>query len=100
MRPAEIGAVFRGAAGGAGLALHGVGQVGPEAREGCAEGGERIAFGLIEHVAQGERDAVQVVLDAQEEERVGTIPVDGSGLQAFERVELPDSVSGIHGDGG
>jgi hypothetical protein len=44
-------------------------------------------------------DVVEVLLDAQEQEGIGAIAVNGGSLQALEGAELVDGVSGIHRDG-
>ena len=61
---------------------------------------ERIGLALLEHVAHGEGERIEIILDAQQEERIRAIAIDGFGLQAAEAVKLDDGVGGVDGDGG
>ena len=54
---------------------------------------------MVEHVAEGVGDVVEVLLNAQEQEGIGAIAVNGGGLQTLERAQLEHGVGGVHRDG-
>ena len=49
-------------------------------------------------MAEGER--VEIILNAQQQQRIGAVAIDGFGLQAPQAVQLDDGVGGVDGDGG
>ena len=58
-------------------------------------GRERIGLAAIQHVAHGQAERVQVVLDAQQEQRIGAIAVDDAALQALQAAKLHHRVARI-----
>ena len=71
-------------------------QIGPDAAELRRPCRERIGLLFVEHVAHGERERVEPVLDAQQQQRIGAIAVDGFGLQLFQTAELQHRVTRVH----
>ena len=65
-------------------------------------GGERVRLAGIEHVAHGQADGVQIVLDAQQLQRVFAVAVDHFALQLADARKLQGDVAGIrqHGENG
>ena len=72
----------------------------------CASGGialprgERIRLAAVQHVAHGQAERIQVVLNAQQEQRIGAIAVDDAALQLLQSAELHDGVARIEGHRG
>ena len=79
------------------LAQGGV-EIQPDAGELRRPGGERIALARIEHVAHRQRELVQVVLNAQELQRVPAVPIGELGLQPPQARDLPRDVPRVGDD--
>jgi len=91
-------------AGGSGLrksgfVFDGVFEVGADAFELRNPGEDGIRFGGILHVAHGETQGVEIVLDAQELQRIAAIAVDEFALKFAHAGELDGDVSGVSEDG-
>lgn len=99
-RKREISPLTRGRGGECLFARERVIQISADPLELRLPRRERIRLGLLEHVAHDEGERVEIVLDPQQEERIGAIAVDGFRLQAAQAVELDDGVGGVNGDGG
>ena len=97
----EIAALFAGGSGfgEGGFALEGVDEVGADAFELRDPGDDGVGFGGILHVAHGEAEGVEVVLNAEELERVAAIAVDEFALEFAEASELDGDVGGVGEDG-
>jgi hypothetical protein len=61
---------------------------------------ERIRFVAIDHVAHCQPQRVEVVLDAQELERILAAALDGARLEVLEHRDLAQGVEREHGHGG
>lgn len=81
--------------GEGGFLLEGVDEVGADAFELRDPGKDGVRLGGILHVAHGEAEGVEIVLDAEELERVATIAVDEFALEFAEAGELDGDVSGV-----
>src|SRR5260370_38672986 len=62
--------------------------------------GERIRFAGIEHVAHGETQRIEIVLQAEKLQRVTAISVHHVALKSAEAGELRAGVKRINEDGG
>ena len=82
------------------FAREGVIEIAAHALELGLPGGERIWFAVFQHVAHGEGQRIEIILDAQQQERIGAVAIDSFGLQAAQGVQLDDGVGGVDGDGG
>ena len=58
---------------------------------------EGIGLAAVQHVAHGQTERIQVVLNAQQEERIGAIAVDDAALQALQAAKLHHRVARIKG---
>ena len=67
-------------------------EIDAEAREGVGPRGERIGLGAVEHVAQRAGDARQVLLDADDLQRVEAIALRHRRLFVAQRADLPRGV--------
>ena len=61
---------------------------------------ERVGFVIVEHVAHGEAERVQIILNAQQLQRVFSIAIDEIILQFAKAGNLPRDVAGITYDSG
>ena len=68
----------------------------PELRGPC---GQRIRLLFVQHVAHGHGKRVETVLNAQQQQRIGAIAVDGLGLQSPQAAKLQDGVTRVHAHG-
>ncbi len=57
-------------------------------------------LGGVEHVAHGERELRQVVLDAQQLQRLAAVPIGELGLQTSQAADLTGDVPRIREDEG
>ena len=80
------------------LLLQGIVQIEPDAIELRGPGRQRIRLGRVEHVAHGERELIEIVLDAQQLQRVAAIAVGELGLQPPEAGDLAGDVPGVGDD--
>jgi hypothetical protein len=85
--------------GESGFVFDGVLEVGTDAFELRNPGDDRIWFAGILHVAHGEAEGVEVVLDAEELERVAAVAVDEVALHFVDARELERDVCGVGEDG-
>ena len=76
------------------LDLDGIVQVVTNAVELIAEGRERILLVAFDDVADGESEGVQVILDAEELQRIFTVAFDCVRLQAAKSFDLTERVQG------
>ena len=83
-----------------GFARDGVIEVRAQSAELAMPCRQRIGLAAVQHVAHGEADGVEVVLNAQKEQGVGAIAVDAFRLQTLQSMELQDRVSRIQRHGG
>jgi hypothetical protein len=97
----EIAALVAGGSGfgEGGFLLEGVDEIGADAFELRNPGDDGIRFGGILHVAHSQTQGVEIVLDAEELERVAAIAVDEFTLEFAEAGELNGDVSGVGKDG-
>ncbi len=81
------------------LLFQGIVQIEPDAIELRGPGGERIRLGCIEHVAHRERELIEIVLDAEQLQRVAAIAIGELGLQPSQTRDLAGDVPrvGDHG---
>jgi hypothetical protein len=68
----------------------------PELRLPCDE---RIRLLGVQHVTHSKGEGVQAVLNAQQQQRIGTVSVNGLALQFPQTAQLQDRVAGIHSHG-
>lgn len=85
--------------GESGFVLDGVFEVGADAFELRDPGDDRVGLGGILHVAHSEAEGVEIVLDAQELERVAAVAVDEVALHFADARELDGDVGGVGEDG-
>ena len=52
----------------------------------------RIGLEVVEHVAHGERNSIEVILDTQQLQRVHPVPLRDGGLQFTQSGDLPGHV--------
>jgi hypothetical protein len=81
------------------LAPQRVGQIQPDALELRGPRGERIAFVGVDHVAHRERGKVQVVLDAEQLQRVLAASLGQIGLERPQPADLVRDVPRVRQDG-
>ena len=81
------------------LLRHGVFEIDPDALKLPLPGRQRIGFVPFQHVAHGKSQRVEAVLNAQQEQGIDAIAVDGPRLQHLEAFELQDGVARVHRDG-
>lgn len=93
----QIAALIAGRSGlGQGrFLLKGVDEVGADAFKLRDPGDDGIRLGGILHVAHGEAEGVEIILDAEELERVAAIAVDEFALEFAEAGELDGDVGGV-----
>jgi len=60
---------------------------------------QRIRFVRVEHIAHGQGERMEIVLDAQQLQRVLTVAVDGMSLQSADHFDLAQRVPGKDRDG-
>ena len=58
--------------------------------------GEWIRLVVIEHIAHGERHRMQIVLDAQEEQRIGPTAVNRLTLKVLQATDLLNGEARVH----
>ena len=69
-------------------------------RSNCADQAvKRIRFGGVQHVAHGESDGIQIVLNAQELQGIFAVAIDHVALQATKSGKLHGDVGGIGQNG-
>ena len=97
----QIAALIAGGCGyGEGrLLLKGVDEVGADAFELRDPGDDGVRLGGILHVAHSEAEGVEIVLDAEELERVAAIAVDEFALEFAQSGELEGDVACVGEDG-
>ena len=79
--------------------LEGVDEVSADAFELRNPGDDGVRLGGVLHVAHGQAERVEVVLDAEEVEGVAAIAVDEVALEFMEAGELKGDVGGEREDG-
>ncbi len=80
--------------------LQGVVEIGADALKLGRPRGERIRLVVVEHVAHGERQQIQVILDAQQLQGIFTVAIDQIVLQFADAGNLPRDIAGISHHGG
>ncbi len=85
--------------GDGGFVLQGVDEVGADAFELRDPGKDGIGFGGVLHVAHGQAEGVEIVLDAEKLEGVAAIAVDEFALHSANAGELESDVGGIGENG-
>jgi hypothetical protein len=83
-----------------GFEVHGIIQIGADALKLRRPGGERIRFVIVNHIAHGDREQVQIVLDAQQLEGILAVAVNQFGLKLAQTCDLPRDVRRVGDDRG
>ena len=91
-------------AGGRGLGierflLHGVQQIGADAFELRNPGNDRIGLAGVLHIAHGQTEGVEIVLDAEKLQGIAAIAVDHFALHDAQAGELDGDVGGVREHG-
>ena len=79
--------------------MHGIVQISMDALKLCGPRGERVGLIIADHVPHGDSEQVQIILNAQQLQRVLAITVDQFRLKSAQPGHLPCDVRRIGQDG-